>query len=85
MFVRDLREGERRTFPQMQLLLQIIGPFSPLQLRNRPHAKDHSYEEVAIPAMMATIAVDFSGLPGLLKPNQNMANVISLELAMGEE
>ena len=82
MFARDLRDGERRTFSQMHLLLQILGHFSP-QLRNRPNAKDPSYEEVVIPSRLATFAVDFSGLAGLLKPNQDMANVISLELARG--
>ena len=28
-FARDLREGDRRTFPHMRLLLQILGHFSP--------------------------------------------------------
>ena len=83
MFVRDLREGERRTFPQMQLLLQLLGHFHPQQQRNRPNAKDPSYEEVVIPTRLANFSVDFRGLTGLLKPNQDMANMISLELARG--
>ena len=52
-------------------------------MRSRSNANDHSYEEVAIPARLATFAFDFSGLSGMLKPNQDMANVISLELARG--
>ena len=83
MFVRDLREGDRRAFPQMQLLLQIVGHFSPHQLRNRPNAKNPSYEEVVSLARMATFDVDFSRLPGLLEPYQDMANAIRLELARG--
>ena len=83
MFVRDLREGERRTFPQMQLILQLLGHFHPLHVRNRPNSKDPSFEEVVIPARLANFSVDFHGLTGLLKPNQDMANAISLELARG--
>ena len=41
------------------------------------------YEEVVIPARLATFSVDIRCLSALLKPNQNMANAISLELARG--
>ena len=61
--------------------MRILGHFPPQQLRSRPNAKDASYGEVAIPTRLETFAVDFIGLPGLLKPNQDMADVISLELA----
>lgn len=50
-------------------------------MRIRPNAKDPSYEDVAIPARLATFAVDFSGMAGFFKPNQDMANMISLKLA----
>ena len=39
MFVRDLMGGGRRTFPQMLLLLQIMGHFSPQQLRSRSNVR----------------------------------------------
>ena len=39
MFMRDLREGGRMSFPQMQLTMRILGHFSPQQLRNRPNAR----------------------------------------------
>ena len=29
IFARDIREGDRRTSPQMQLALQILGHFAP--------------------------------------------------------
>ena len=59
-------------------------PFSPQQLRNRSNDKDPSYEEVVIPARLTKFAADFSGLSGLLKPNQDMGNVISLVLVRGK-
>ena len=83
MFARDLRDGEHRAFPQMQLMLQILGHFSPQRLRSRPNTRDPQFEEVVIPAMLAAFNVDLSGLSGLLKPSQDMANAISIELARG--
>ena len=73
--------GDRRTYPQMQILLRIIAHFNPQQLRSRPNANGPSYEEVAIPTRLANFSADFSGLIGLLNPNQDMANVVSLEMA----
>ena len=64
----------------MQLPPKSPAAFRPMQLRSRPSAKDPAYEEVAIPSWLATFAVDFSGVPGLSKPNQDVANVISLDL-----
>ena len=40
-------------------------------------------EEVAIPDRMATFSVDLSGLSALLKPNQDMASAIGLEISRG--
>ena len=85
MFARELRDGEARTSPQMQLLLQVLGHFSPQRMLNRQNANDPNFEEVVIPARMATFSVDLSGLAALLKPNQDMANAISLELARGRD
>ena len=67
----------------MHLPLQIVGHFAPQHLRGRPNAREPSYEEFAIPALLATFSVDLIGLSGLLKPNQDMAYLISLELARG--
>ena len=52
-------------------------------MRNRPNARGPHLEEVAIPDRMATFSVDLSGLSALLKPNQDMATAISLELSCG--
>ena len=83
MFVRDIRDGERGNSPKMQPHLQIIGHFSPRQLHIRPIAMDPHFEEVAIPDRMSTFSVDPSGWSALLKPDQDMANAISLEHARG--
>ena len=80
-FVRSLREGERRTFPQILLMIQIICHISPQQLRNRPNVNDSPYEEVVNPARMATFTAACRCLSWLLKRNQEMVNAISLELS----
>ena len=79
---RFTRRGSAR-LPEDSASSSNPRPFSPQQMRNRPNAKDPSNGEVAIPARLAKFAVDFRGLSGLLEPNQDMANVISLELARG--
>ena len=59
------------------------GISRPQRLCNRPNARGPQFEEVVVPARMATFTVGLSGLAALLKPNQDMANAISLELARG--
>ena len=83
MFARDLREVERRPFPEMQLLFQILGRFPPRQLHARPNAKDPAYEELVIPERLREFTVSLGGIIGLLKPTQEMANYISLGLSRG--
>ena len=83
MFVRDLSEGERRTFPKTKLLLHVIGHFAPQQLRSRPNANDTTYEDVVGPARLSTFIVGRSCLSGMLKPNQDMDNLIIPEHARG--
>ena len=63
-----MREVERLKFPDMQLLLQIIGHFPPRILQARPNAKDPAYEELVIPERLRDFKVDFSSITGLLKP-----------------
>lgn len=62
MFMRDIREIERMSFPWVHLLLRILGNFSPRQLRIRPNAKDPDYEELVIPERMREFNADISGL-----------------------
>lgn len=83
MFLRDLREIERLSFPEMQLLLQILGHFPARQLLIRPNAKDPAFEELVIPERLREFKVDLSSIGAFLKPTQEMANYISLELARG--
>ena len=63
-----MREVERLKFPDMQLLLQIIGRFPPRILQARPGAKGPAYEELAIPERLRGCKVDLSSITGLLKP-----------------
>ena len=83
MFMRDLREVEHRSFPEMQLPIRILGRFLPVQLMARPNSKGPAYEELAIPDRMIEFAVSLRGIGILLKPTQEMANCIRLELARG--
>ena len=83
MFLRDLGEVERRPFPEMQLLLQILAHFPPRQLRARPNAKDPPYEELVIPDRLRVFEASLSGIGSLPKPTQEMANYISLGLDRG--
>ena len=69
MFLRDLREAGRLPFPEMKLLLQIIGHFPPRQLQVRPSAKDPAYEELVIPERLREFAVSHSGISGIRKPD----------------
>ena len=63
-----MREVERLKFPDMQLLLQILGHFPPRMLQARPSAKDPAYEELVIPERLKDFKVDLSTIAGLLKP-----------------
>ena len=49
----------------------------------RPNAKDPAFEEIAIPGRIREFKADLSSIGGFLKPTQEMANFISLEIARG--
>ena len=73
-----MREVERLKFPDMQLLLQILGHFPPRILQARPNAKDPAYEELVIPERLRDFRVDLSSIAGLLKPVSNFP-LLSIE------
>ena len=77
MFARDLREVERRSFPEMHLPIQILGNFPPRQLQIRPNAEDPAYGEIVIPARLREFTASLSGIGGLPKHTHEMANYIS--------
>ena len=83
MFLADLRDLERKAFPEMQLLTQLLPHFAPVQ-KQRVGPKDPTFEEVALPVKLKEYEADFSPLGGFLKPNQTMANFISKELIREE-
>ena len=86
MFIKDLREVEKRTFPEMQLVLQLLNHFAPQQVKQRPNEKNPAFEEVVLATKLGpngSFMVDFKGLSAFLKPSQDMANFISQELARG--
>ena len=83
MFLPDLRELRRKAFPQMQLSMQLLAHFAPVQ-KQRVSPKDPTIEEVVLPAKLQAYKADFSCLGGSLKPNQTMANYVSKELILGK-
>ena len=42
MFIKDLREVETRSFPEIQLILQLLNHFAPQQVKFRPNDKKSS-------------------------------------------
>ena len=84
MFLSDLRQLDRFSFPDMQLIMQLLEHFKPLSLKSRANAKDPLFEEVVIPTRLKNFRADFSLLGAFLKPNQLMANYVSREIARGK-
>ena len=84
MFLSDLRELGRRSFPEMQLAMLMLGHFTPQLAKQRTSSKDPLFEEVVLPGRLRNYTADLSSLGALLKPNQPMANYISRELARGK-
>ena len=84
MFLSDLRHLDRRSFPDMQLIMQLLEHFKPQLLKSKANAKDPLFEEVVIPDRLKNFRADFSLLGAFLKPNQLMANFVSRELARGK-
>ena len=82
MFLADLRDLERKAFPEMQLLMQLFSHFAPVA-KPRTNLKDPPFEEVVLPVKLKDYTADLSSLGGYLKPNQLMANYVSKELAKG--
>ena len=52
--------------------------------RSRANAKDPPYEEIVLPAKLRRYSADLSAIGACFKPDQLMANCISLELAIGK-
>ena len=59
MFLSDLRQLDRRSFPDMQLIMQLLEHFKPLSLKSRANAKDPLFEEVVIPTRLRNFRADF--------------------------
>lgn len=79
--MRGLRDAVRRTFPEFQLVLQLIGHLSSHQMRSRMHTRDPRYEEAVISSRLQAFLVEPIGLSSFQNPNQDVAGYISLELA----
>ena len=84
MFARDLREHERRSFPKIQLMLQILRYSALRQMRSRLNVCDPKYEDAVIPTRMRNFSANLGSLSACLDPNEEMANSISLELPRGD-
>ena len=83
MFLADLRDLGRKAFPEMQLLMQLLSHFAPVQ-KQRVNPKGPTFEEVVLPVKLKEYKADFSCLGAFLKPNQAMANYVSKELILEE-
>ena len=70
LFLSELRGDERKSFPEMQLLMQLFSHFAPVVARQRLNSKNPPFEELVIPQRLAGYTADLSGLGGFLKPNQ---------------
>ena len=84
MFLSDLRGLGRRSFPEMQLIAQLLSHFSPQLAKQRTNSKDPLLEEVVLPKSLRAYTADLSSSGALLKPNQPTANYVWRELARGD-
>ena len=84
VFLSDLRELGRRSFPQMQLIMQLLAHFTPQITKPRSNAKDPLFGELAIPERPRNFTADLSPMRAFLKPNLMMTNYVSRELALGK-
>ena len=78
MFIKDLREIERRSFPELQLILLLLGHFVPQQVKTRPNEKNPAFEEIVLATKLGPqgdFMVDLRHLSAFLKPSQEMANL----------
>ena len=64
IFLSDLRQLDRRSFPEMQLIMQLLEHFRPQLLKSKANAKDPLFEEVVIPARLRNFRADFSPAGG---------------------
>ena len=48
LFLNECQAG-RKSFPEMQLLMQLFAHFAPLTAKSRTNVKGPAYEEVVIP------------------------------------
>ena len=83
MFLRDLRELDRMSFPEMQLVMQLLSYFPP----GRPQSRQREWPSLrrnCPPRKLRRYSSYLSALGSFFKPNQLMANFISRELARGE-
>ena len=75
MLLADLRDLERKAFPEMQLLTQLLSHFAPVQ-KQRVNPKGPTFEEVVLPAKLKGYKADFSCSGAFPKPNQDTANYV---------
>ena len=84
MFLSDLRELGRCSFPQMRRIMQLLARFTPQIKKSRDNDKVPLFEELAIPERLRNSPADLSPMGAFLKPSQLMTNYVSRELARGE-
>ena len=77
-FIEDLR-AEHLAINDLRLVLEIFELFPPMQ-KNRS-VENPEFEEICIPVRMKTLSLCFEQLGGILRPDQQMVNAVSIELA----
>ena len=85
MFISDLRELDRRSFPEMQLLMQLLSHFWPKLIKPRNNTNGPIYEEDVLHERLKAYTSDLSSLGAFFRPNQLMANYVSRELFRGKK
>ena len=84
MFLSDLRELGRRSSPGMQMVAQLMSHFNAQIVRSMAIANDPMFVGIALLEWMRNFAADLSPMGAFLKPNRQMANYVSRELAIGK-
>ena len=85
MFIKDLREFGRLSFPELQLAFQILNRLAPQQAKLRPNAPNPADEEIDLSARLGPpveFVVNFRHVTAFPEPTEAMANFIFQEISM---
>ena len=81
-FMGDLRKVERKSFPELSLIIELFDHL-PVNTQNEQADDKVRYTEIDIPRALQGMTPNLSALSGLLRPDQRMVNWIQREKAKG--